>query len=46
MNCKTLPVHLDDSAHRAVRLDYALELPLRHDAASWAPCSSRCPCSC
>jgi nucleotide-binding universal stress UspA family protein len=32
MNCKTLLVHLDDSAHSAARLDYALDLAARHDA--------------
>ncbi|MDR6494015.1 universal stress protein [Paraburkholderia sp. 22099] len=32
MNCKTLLVHLDDSAHAAARLDYALALAARHDA--------------
>jgi nucleotide-binding universal stress UspA family protein len=32
MNCKTLLVHLDDSARSAARLDYALETAARHDA--------------
>jgi nucleotide-binding universal stress UspA family protein len=32
MNCKTLLVHLDDSAHSAARLDYALAVAARHDA--------------
>jgi nucleotide-binding universal stress UspA family protein len=32
MNCKTLLVHLDDSAHSAARFDYALDLAARHDA--------------
>jgi nucleotide-binding universal stress UspA family protein len=32
MNCKTLLVHLDDGAHSAARLDYALDVAARHDA--------------
>ncbi|OAJ53512.1 universal stress protein [Paraburkholderia ginsengiterrae] len=32
MNCKTLLVHLDDSAHSAARLDYALVLAARFHA--------------
>ncbi|MFM0472453.1 universal stress protein, partial [Paraburkholderia strydomiana] len=32
MNCKTLLVHLDDSAHSAARLAYAMEVAAHHDA--------------
>lgn len=32
MNCKTLLVHLDDSAHSTARLDFALDVAARHNA--------------